>query len=321
MSVATKTLDSGTMPLDIIKKVLSYVEIKTKITSVFSFFLGLSYLYSSGYKIDPLKTIVFFWGMFFFDLTATAINNYCDTKKNHQTLQFRRPIALAILLSLFVISVILGLLLVYLSDLAVLLLGMLCFFFGIIYSFGPVPISHGPYGEIVSGFFYGLVIPTILIYINVPEGDLFYYFIDGGRLSVILNIKSIIGLIMLSIVPFCLTANIMLANNICDVKHDLAVNRYTLAHFLGSKSLWLFAALYYIAYLSVIGMVVAGFISPFSLFLLISLIPVQKNINLFFKKQVKEETFIVAIKNFLIVIILHTLLIFLGGLFPGWRLR
>lgn len=321
MNIVTRTLGKETISLDIVQRALSYVEIKTKITSVFTFLMGLAYLHSAGYRIDPLKTSVFFFGMFFFDLTATAINNYYDTKKNHQTLQFARPTAMAILLLLFVASVSFGLLLVYLSDLVVLLLGTLCFFFGIIYSYGPVPISHGPYGEIVSGFFYGLMIPTILIYINVPEGMLFSYFLDGGKLSVVLDIRAIAGLLMLSVVPFCLTANIMLANNVCDVKRDLAVNRYTLAHFLGKKTLWLFAALYYIAYLSVIGMVVVGFLSPLSLLLLVSLIPVQRNINLFFKKQIKEETFIVSIKNFLIVIILHILLILSGSFIPGWGLR
>ncbi|HPT87472.1 MAG TPA: UbiA family prenyltransferase, partial [Bacillota bacterium] len=123
---------------------------------------------------------------------------------------------------------------------------------------------------------------------------------------------------MLSVVPFCLTANIMLANNICDLEQDVKVNRYTLPFYLGKNALWLFAALYYIAYLSVIAMVVAGFIPPLSLLLLVSLIPVQKNINLFFKKQKKEETFIVSIKNFLMIIILHILLIYLGSFLPGW---
>src|SRR5690606_9421235 len=107
-----------------------------------------------------------------------------------------------------------GLYLVYLSDLVVLLLGMLCFFCGIIYSFGPVPISHGPYGEIISGFFYGLVIPAILFYINVPGGTLFSYALAAGKLSVVIEIRAATGLLLLSIVPFCLTANIMLANNI-----------------------------------------------------------------------------------------------------------
>lgn len=318
MNIVTRTPDTKTVSLNIIRRILSYVEIKTKITSVFPFLMGLAYLRLSGYAIDPLKTAVFFLGMFCFDLTATTINNYCDTKKNRLPLQFSRHKAKAMLFSLFAVSVILGLVLVYLTDPVVLLLGVLCFFFGIIYSCGPVPISHGPYGEIVSGFFYGMVIPTILIYINVPEGSLFSYFLEGGKLSVTLDLRSCAGLFLLSILPFCLTANIMLANNICDLKHDVAVNRYTLAYYLGEKALWLFAALYYLAYLSVIVMVATGYLTPISLILLISLIPAQNNINLFFKRQIKEETFIVAIKNFLIVIILHTLLIFLGSFLPGW---
>lgn len=305
-------------PMGIIKRFLSYVEIKTKITSVFPFLMGLAYLYSSGYRVDPLKTTVFFLGMFCFDLTATTINNYYDTKKNRQTLQFARPTAKAIMVALFAVSVVLGLFLVYLSDPVVLLLGALCFFFGIIYSWGPVPISHGPYGELVSGLFYGLLIPAILLCINLPEGGLFSYMLDDWKLSVVLNIKSVAGLLMLSVVPFCLTANIMLANNICDVERDVAVNRYTLAYYLGKKALRLFAALYYAAYLSVIAMVAVGLLSPLSLILLLSLVPVQKNINLFLKRQTKEETFIVSIKNFLIVIILHTLLIYLGSFLPGW---
>lgn len=307
--------------MDIVKRILSYVEIKTKITSIFPFLMGLAYLHSSGYGIDRLKTGVFFLGMFFFDLTATTINNYYDSKKNHQALPFARRTAMVIMLILLAVSVIIGLFLVYLSNPVVLLLGGLCFFFGIIYSYGPVPISHGPYGEIVSGFFYGLLIPAILMVINISEGGLFSYSLGSGKLSMVLDIQSAAGILLLSVVPFCLTANIMLANNICDVKNDVAVNRYTLAYYLGGKALWLFAVLYYTAYLSVVAMVAAGFLSPLSLILLISLIPVQKNINLFFQKQIKEETFILSIKNFLIVIIWHILLIFLGSFLPGWEPR
>ena len=317
MGIETKITSAAT-PLDIVKRTLSYVEIKTKIASIFPFLMGLAYLHLSGYGIDPLKTGVFFLGMFCFDLTATTVNNYYDTKKNHQTLQFARSTAMAILLTLFAVSVCLGLWLVYLTDPVVLLLGVLCFFVGIIYSYGPVPISHGPYGELVAGCFHGLLIPTILIYINVPQGELFAYLLADWKLSVILNIQPILGLLMLSVAPACLTANIMLANNICDLQHDVAVSRYTLAYYLGKKALWLFAALYYGAYLSVIAMVVAGFLSPLSLILLITLIPVQKNIKRFFEKQIKEETFIVAIKNFLIVLIPHILLIYLGSFLPGW---
>ncbi|NLM38038.1 MAG: UbiA family prenyltransferase [Firmicutes bacterium] len=312
LGLATGRADRRAQAL--IGRIIDYVEIRTKITSIFPFLMGLAYLFSTGYTIDPLKTGAFFLGMFCFDLTATMINNYCDAKKNRQTLPFSRLTSKVLLFMMFAVSVALGLYLVYLSDLVVLLLGMLCFFFGVIYSVGPVPLSHGPYGEIVSGFFYGLVIPGILFQINIPLGGLVSYALADGRFALLVDLRAMASLLLLSVVPFCLTANIMLANNICDVKRDVTVHRYTLAYYLGKKGLWLFATLYYIAYLSVVALVVLGFLSPLSLLLLLTVIPVQKNINLFWAKQDKEETFNLAVKNFLMVIIPHTALIFLGGL-------
>jgi 1,4-dihydroxy-2-naphthoate octaprenyltransferase len=301
-------------------RLLDYVEIQTKITSIFPYLLTLAYLVQNGRQIDPLRSAVFFAGMFLFDLTATTINNYNDTKKNHQTLQFKRRTALLITLVLFMLSAALGIYLVILTDLVVLLAGGLCFFFGVIYSYGPIPLSHGPYGEIASGFFYGALIPFILIYINDPA-ELLTYSISAQSVSLHINVMPAIGLVLLAVAPFCLTANIMLANNICDVEHDVRVNRYTLAFYLKKYALYLFAFLYYAAYLSVIAMVIFRFLSPLSLILLVTILPVQKNINAFFKKQVKEETFIVSIKNFVLIISVHILLVFLGSLLPGWGPR
>jgi 1,4-dihydroxy-2-naphthoate octaprenyltransferase len=196
----------------------------------------------------------------------------------------------------------------------VLFLGGLCFLFGVVYSFGPVPISHGPYGELISGFFYGFVIPAILFYINMPAGGLLAYSLSGGILTAQVSVWPVIGLLLLSIAPFCLTANIMLANNICDVAKDVNVGRYTLPYYLKDYALLVFSALYYIAYLSIIVMVIFSLLTPLSLLVLLTIIPVQKNINAFNKKQIKEETFIVSIKNFLMIIIAHIIFIFLGGM-------
>lgn len=298
-------------------RLLNYVEIRTKITSVFPFIMTLAYLYVSGKTIDPLRSIVFFCGMILFDLTATTINNYSDTKKNHQTLPFSRRTALVITILLFALSTVFGIYLVVLTDLVVLLLGGLCFLFGVFYSYGPIPISHGPYGEAISGFFYGALIPLILMYINVTS-ELFEYTLTLSQLTIQVHIAPAIGIALLAVLPFCLTANIMLANNICDVKHDIAVHRYTLAFYLKKYALHLFAALYYMAYVSVVAMVIFGYLSPLSLIILVTLIPVQKNINAFYKKQVKEETFSVSIKNFVLVSCVHVILIFLGSLLPGW---
>ncbi|NLT14310.1 MAG: UbiA family prenyltransferase, partial [Clostridiales bacterium] len=254
-----------------VKRFLDYVEIKTKITSVFPYLMTLCYLVLSGREIDPLRSAVFFFGMFLFDLTATTVNNYSDTKKNHQTLQFSRRTALRITAVLLLLSAALGVYLVSLTDMVVLLAGGLCFFFGILYSWGPVPLSHGPYGEIASGFFYGAVIPFILVYINTP-GLLFSYSLSPEKILIEITVMPVAGLLLLAVLPFCLTANIMLANNICDVGHDVQVGRYTLAFYLKKRALYVFALLYYAAYASVILMVIAGFLSPLSLLMLLTLI-------------------------------------------------
>lgn len=303
-----------------INRLLSYVEIKTKITSVFPFLMTLAFLTLSGRRIDTLRSAVFFVGMIMFDLTATTINNYNDTKKNHQTLQFSRSKALLITLVLLFLSVLCGIYLVTLTDIVVLLAGGLCFLFGIMYSYGPIPLSHGPYGEVASGFFYGVLIPFIVFYINDPT-SLLEYEITMKVVSLQINTMQALGLALLAVLPFCLTANIMLANNICDLAHDIRVDRYTLAYYLKEKALYLFALLYYVAYLSVIIMVLLRFLPPFSLLLLVTFVPVKKNIRTFFQKQVKEETFIVSIKNFMLIILVHTLLIFIAYLLPGWGPR
>ncbi len=79
-----------------LKRFLKYIEIQTKITSVLPFLMTLAYLFAGSRHIEPLKTLIFFAGMLLFDLTATTINNYSDTKKNHQVLQFKRSTALLI---------------------------------------------------------------------------------------------------------------------------------------------------------------------------------------------------------------------------------
>jgi 1,4-dihydroxy-2-naphthoate octaprenyltransferase len=199
----------------------------------------------------------------------------------------------------------------------VLILGGLCFLFGILYSWGPIPISHGPYGEFFSGLFYGVLIPVILVYINDP-GSLLSFSADLRQVSVTVRVIPAAGLALLAVAPFCLTANIMLANNICDLRHDIRVHRYTLAYYLEDKALYLFAGLYYITYLSVVALVVFGYLPALSLLLLVTLMPVHKNIRRFFKKQVKEETFIVSVQNFILILLTHTVLIAAGSLLPGW---
>ena len=297
-----------------VKKFLDYVEIRTKITSVFPFLMTLAYLFYSKKSVHITLTFIFFVSMFLFDLTTTAINNYVDTKTNHQILPFRRGVALVIILVLFATSAALGLYLAYLTDLVVLLLGALCFLFGVLYTYGPIPISRQPFGEFFSGFFYGLLIPFILLYINMPKGTYFTLQLNSETILLKLQIFPVITVMLLAVAPVCATANIMLANNLCDLEKDILVKRYTLPYYLGRKSLYLFAGLYYTTYLATIVMVILKILSPICLLSLFTILPVQKNISRFMKKQEKSVTFILAITNFVIIMATNSFLIFISGL-------
>ncbi len=295
------------------KNFIGYVEAKTKITSIFAFLYSIALLTYMKESINWELTFIFFAAMIIFDLTTTAINNYIDTKTNNERLQFKRSTALFIIYVMFLISALLGLYLAYLTDLVVLLTGALCFLCGVFYTFGPLPISRQPLGEVFSGLFYGLLIPFIILYINMPKGTFITLNVDLQSININLRIMPILMLVLFSIAPFCTTANIMLANNICDLEKDIMVKRYTLPYYIGHKSLYLYAGLYYLSYASVILMVALKYLSPLCLISVLTLYFVQRNINQFYRLQCKEKTFILSIKNYLIIMGSITLIIFISS--------
>lgn len=297
-----------------IERFFNYIEIRTKITSLFAFFLTISYIFYIDKPINWKLTLIFFASMLIFDLTTTAINNYIDTKTNHQTLPFRRRTALVIIYVLFGISTALGLYLAYLTDIVILGIGAICFICGVLYTYGPVPISRQPLGELLSGVFYGLFIPFILLYINLPKGTFISLELSIKTISIDFQIMPLFTVLLLSIIPMCTTANIMLANNICDLEKDIKTKRYTLPYYLGNKSLKLFAWIYYLAYMAIILMVIFRIVSPLCLIALLTIFLVQKNINTFLKLQDKETTFNCSIKNYIIIMGAISLVIFISGL-------
>ncbi|HKL79702.1 MAG TPA: UbiA family prenyltransferase [Mobilitalea sp.] len=293
-----------------------YIEIKTKITSTFAFLMTIAFLFYRKEQINWGLTGLFFGAMFIFDLTTTAINNYIDTKNNHQTLQFKRKIALIIIYLLFIIAAAMGIYLAYLTDIVVLLAGGICFLCGVFYTYGPIPISRMPLGEVLSGIFYGLLIPFILLYINMPAGTFINMEVSFETVSMDIQVVPMLSLLLFAIIPFCTTANIMLANNICDLEKDVAVKRHTLPYYIDTKALYLFAGLYYMTYVATIAMVILRILSPICLLSLLTIFPVHNNIRTFFKKQEKATTFIVAIKNYVIIMGSVVLTVFISALLP-----
>lgn len=308
-----------------IKSFLKYVEIQTKAASVIPFILGTLFaVYRfNSFKFSPFITM--FISLITFDMTTTAINNYIDFKKankkqgygyeEHNAIgrdEIKESTAAAIIYILLAVAICFGIILTIKTNIVVLLVGMISFFIGIFYTFGPVPISRMPLGEAFSGFFMGFIILFLSIYIQVYDKNIVSLVYANNVLSLALNVKEVLLIFIVSIPTIGGIANIMLANNICDVDDDIANNRFTLPYYIGSKnSLRLFAFLYYIGYVAIIVGVVLKVLPIESLLVIITLIPVNKNIKAFCINPLKSKTFVLAVKNLIMINVFHILILFM----------
>jgi len=297
-----------------IRNFLSYIEITTKIASVFPFLVGVGFAVYRYGSLRPKHTLVFFLAMLLFDMTTTAINNHVGHRQTGRVPHYRVSISVAIILIMGLSALALGIYLVSITSIVILLAGMLCFGIGVLYICGPLPIARTPFGELVSGTVMGVFIPFIAVEINRPMIGI--AFPDFNRLVITIDWLDTAALGFAVMPLICCIANIMLANNICDMQEDVSVRRYTLPFYIGlKKSLWLYGLIYATAYLFIILASVLGIIPVFSVITLLTIIPVRKNIRRFNDFQDKQQTFITAVKNFLTILIPYTACIWLGAVF------
>ena len=276
-------------------------EIKTKITSLLVFLMTMAYFIMRGWPVKPLATDLVFADMISLDLAVSALNHYMDSKVDGSRLPLSRPLALALILGLLILSAALGLALLVLTDPLILIPGGLAFLVGIAYSAGPLPLSRTALGELLSGLFYGFLIPALLFYINLAPESFIAWQRQGVHMSLTLHLPNLLALFLFSIAPVTATSAIMLANNICDLEADRLTGRRTLPHWLGIKrSLWLFALLAYLPLASLILMVLLGQLSPLALLALILLLPATFWVKSFWSRQDKRDTFPLSLKLYLL---------------------
>ena len=291
------------------------VELPTKVASLLPFIFGNLYALYAFQSFHPFNTIIMFLSVILIDMTTTALNNYMDYKKaflkegygyeihnaiSHYNLKL--PVVKHIIIAMLLSATLLGLYLVYLTDFVVLLLGILCFAIGILYTYGPLPISRTPLGEIFSGGTMGFLLTFISIYIHVWDSDLLSLQFHGSQLFFHLNYMKMISLVIVCI-PFVLTiSNIMLANNICDMEEDLPNKRYTLPIFLGKeKAILVWEISYYFAYIAILIGVFLDYLPLICVVSIVTIIPVKQHIEYFKLKQTKGETFKHSVQNFLLI--------------------
>ena len=293
---------------------MKLVEIRTKVASVIPFIVGSLYALYAFESFDIINALLMFASMFIFDMTTTAINNYIDYVRALQKHGYGYEIHNAIgahgldtkqvrhiIYIMLGISALLGILLVMRTNKIVLILGMISFAIGIAYTFGPLPISRTPFGELFSGVAMGLILTFISIYVHIFDKNILTFDIMNGIASITLVIKPLINIFLVCLPLMCCIANIMLANNLCDVREDIVNKRYTLPVYIGNpKGVRLWCTLYYVSYLAIIICVVLKILPITALLVLLTLPAVHRNMAIFKERQIKRETFACSIKNFML---------------------
>ena len=301
---------------------LEFVELKTKVASVFPMLIGLLWSLYHYQQLNWLNTLLFVIAVISFDMCTTAINNTMDYHKavdkeyqqevnilGKHDLDFKQMVV--IILTLLLISILFSLVLVWRTDFALLPMGVVCFLIGIFYTFGPMPLSRLPLGEVFSGVTMGFGIFFLAVYIQSPSDFLLTAWSLGqGVVNIDWYFAETVKIFLMSIPLICLIATIMLANNICDYEQDLRNHRNTLVHYLQPKaSLFLYTVLSILPWFMWLIYVILGLLPLWALLGLILALPFVKNLRRFQKQQIKSQTFINSIKNFVLFSGLYVLVL------------
>ncbi|XOW22454.1 UbiA family prenyltransferase [Lactococcus lactis] len=269
-------------------------------------------------------TLLFFIGLASINLFVSAWNNLMDYQKaldpeykkwNIIVAKSINPkLALNICLALLAIDVVVGLIVLFLTNLAILPIGGLCFLIAIFYTYGPFFFSFS-FGRILAVFADSLVFPCCLI----NSYDKGYFFINFDRnwfMTWTWDFKILLPILLVGLMCFVQNFNIMFSDNICDLEQDIRNERYTLPYYLKiPRSLKVFTGLYLFAGLCILIAIALGILPIWSLIMGIIALKVIPNIKKFRAKQSKSETFHLQIDNLMLFNASLALTLLLGIIF------
>ena len=186
--------------------------------------------YALGYEIkfSILKFILFLLACLLIQAATNLFNEYYDYKHGLDKIDSEgisgsivkgnlspREVMVGALI-LYSLAFILGLILTFMTSLYVLLVGLVCMLAGYFYTGGKYPIAYSPFGEIVSGFFMGIIIISLSFYFQT------------GYVNA--------DIIVVSLPLFIMIGAILLANNIRDLDNDKESGRRTYAILVGRNN-------------------------------------------------------------------------------------
>ncbi|MCT1182836.1 prenyltransferase [Lactococcus lactis] len=288
------------------------IELKAKTASIFPFLLGLAYSLYHYQSVNLSALAIYFVAMFMFNCFVDIWDNYNDYHKAVDTDDYqkntniigRENLSMGLIKSLlaffFFGSLILGIIVALMTGWAVFWLGLLCYAVGVFYAGGPKPLSSLPLGELLSGLTMGYVIFLICLYINSSQ-------------DFVWSFANLATTFLIALPNTLLIANLMLANNTCDLEEDEANHRYTIVHYIGKKAalIWWTTALI-LAFIAIVVAVILGLLSPIMLLILLIAPLMIKFARPYLQKQVKKETFISSVKILMVFQLVQVLLFFVS---------
>lgn len=299
-----------------VKVFFELVEMKAKTASVLPFLIGLCYSYYHYGTLNLGYVALYFIAMFIFNMAVDILDNYNDYHnatdvhdyKEKTNIIGRENLSVRLLFwlmtGMILFSAGLGIWLATQVGWPLFWMGLFCYLVGIFYSSGPKPLSSLPLGEVFSGLTMGVMISLICVYLNAFESFHWQFW-------------EVLSIVIIALPNTMWIANLMLANNICDLEEDRKNNRHTLVHYLGKeKSLLLFIGLNSIALIS-LGLSVWLNLAPKTVLLSYFIVPfIWKQTKTFLQKQEKEETFICAVKILAVGSVIQVLTYLLGLIIP-----
>jgi 1,4-dihydroxy-2-naphthoate polyprenyltransferase len=220
-------------------------------------------------KIDVVLFLAMLFACLFIQIATNMFNEYYDYKRGLDTEEsvgiggaivrngFQPKTVLALALACYGIALLIGVYICTNSSWMLAIIGLIGMAVGYLYTGGPLPISSTPFGELMAGLCMGSAF--ILISFFIQTG-----YVNGESVLISIPVAILVGAINF-------------ANNIRDREGDAKSGRRTLAILLGHmKSIIVLAIMFGVAYLWIVGLVLFGHLSPWTLLVFLSLpIPIK----------------------------------------------
>jgi 1,4-dihydroxy-2-naphthoate octaprenyltransferase len=286
---------------------LEVVEARTKLASILPCLVGLGFSLAYFHQVNGLNSLLFFVALLCIDMATTAINNLMDYQHavaaDYQTntnvigrRHLKPQTVLNLIITLLFVALVLGLWLVWRTQWVLFFIGGFCVLIGIFYTSGPIPLNRLPLGEVFSGVTMGFGIPFLMVFVNVLPQSFVAVTWQWPNLFVSGSWVALVTLVLVCVMPMGTIANVMLANNLCDLKEDTANHRTTLPMYLTHKqALGLYASLAYGGFVAILIAVGFGLLRWPALIVFLALPLVWRNTQKFLALQDKTKTFKTAL--------------------------